>query len=261
MDLAGRRVLVTGASRGIGAECVKAFAAAGATVALAARTEGAIKELAAAVGGLAYPVDLADGDQVDGFIARVEQDGPLDVLVNNAGVETTTLFAELPEDEITAVLTLNLMTPLRLTRQALPGMLERGRGHVVQVSSLAGVGQMPGAAVYGASKAGLTHSASTIEMELKGRGIGMTTVHLGPVETSMIDRAYAAEQFTAYWRRLHRLQLLTDVGPEIVARDIVEAVRKGKRFVLHPKRALMIHTLNDVPRRVLRLALAGIRYR
>src|SRR5437764_14692949 len=88
MELRGKRVLVTGASRGIGQALAERFAAVGAQVALVARSEGAIKELADRLGGTAHPTDLGDRDQVTGLIDRVEADGgPVDVLVNNAGVD------------------------------------------------------------------------------------------------------------------------------------------------------------------------------
>jgi uncharacterized protein len=261
MDLAGKRVLITGASRGIGAECAKAFAGAGASLALAARSEAPLKELVAELGGQAYVVDLSDPHEVDGFVARVEEDGPIDVLVNNAGVETTTIFEEIDESEIQQVIALNLVAPLRLTRQVLPGMIERGRGHVVQVSSLAAVAQMPGGVVYNATKAGLTHSASTIELELKGTDVGITTVHLGPVDTAMIERCYEVDRFSSYWKRLHRLQLIVDVKPDQVAADIVKGVQKAKRFVLHPKRGALMQLLNDTPRRMVSASLAGLKFR
>src|SRR2546423_10793347 len=90
MELHGKRVLVTGASRGIGKALSEQFAAAGATVALLARSEGAIEKLAADLGGMAHPADLGDRAQVDGLIQRIEAaGGPVDVLVNNAGIDIT----------------------------------------------------------------------------------------------------------------------------------------------------------------------------
>src|SRR4051812_17274202 len=97
MDLAGKRVLITGASRGIGEAMAIAFAGAGARVALVARSEGPLKELASRLGGTAYPADLCDPDTVDGLVDRVEADGgPIDVLVNNAGVDVAGDFVTTP---------------------------------------------------------------------------------------------------------------------------------------------------------------------
>ena len=94
MELDGRRVLITGASRGIGAALASSFAAAGARVALVARSEAPIAELAERLGGASYPADLADREQVRDLVARIEADGgPIDVLVNNAGLEHAGDFA------------------------------------------------------------------------------------------------------------------------------------------------------------------------
>src|SRR3982750_1556651 len=93
MDLAGKRVLITGASRGIGRAIAERFAGTGARVAVVARSEGPLKELADRLGGTAHPADLSDPEQLTGFIERVEADGgPVDVLVNNAGIDKAGSF-------------------------------------------------------------------------------------------------------------------------------------------------------------------------
>ena len=129
MQLDGRRVLVTGASRGIGAALASSFATAGARVALVARSEAPIAELAGSLGGRAYPADLADREQVRDLVARVEAEGgPIDVLVNNAGLEHAGDFARQSEEEVEATTAVNLVAAVQLSRQAVPGMLERGAG-------------------------------------------------------------------------------------------------------------------------------------
>src|SRR5215212_6748677 len=101
MNLQGKRVVVTGASRGIGREIAKQCARAGARVALVARNEQAIKELAAELGGTAHPCDLADLEQVRGLLARIEADGgPVDVLVNNAGIDHSIAFDESTAEQV-----------------------------------------------------------------------------------------------------------------------------------------------------------------
>src|SRR5438552_17574934 len=141
MELAGRRVMITGASRGIGEALAERFAAAGTRVALVARSEGPLKELAGRLGGTAHPADLADPEQVAGLVDRVEADGgPIDVLVNNAGIDTTGAFINTAPSDVEFLYRLNLVTPVELCRQLVPRMLDRGRGHIVNVSSLAGVG-------------------------------------------------------------------------------------------------------------------------
>src|SRR3954468_10071175 len=145
MDVHGKRVLITGASRGIGESLAHKFAAAGATVALVARSADAIEKLAADLGGTAHPADLADREQVVRLVHRVEDEaGPVDVLVNNAGIDITKSFADYTEDDVAQIVQVNLTTPMDLSRQAIPRMLHRGRGHIVNISSLAACGVYPG---------------------------------------------------------------------------------------------------------------------
>ena len=104
MDLNGKRVVITGASRGIGAEIAKEFAAAGSQVILSARTENAISDLANEVNGIAIPFDANDSRDVRTYIDRVEVNaGPIDILINNAGIEKSTLIEDITEAEIEAV--------------------------------------------------------------------------------------------------------------------------------------------------------------
>lgn len=126
MDLTDRRVLITGASRGIGEALARRFAEAGARVALLARNADALRALADELDGTAHPADLADPDVVSGLLERVEADGgPVDVLVNNAALDGGGWFPELDPDEMRDVLQVNLVSVLQLCRQALPGMLDR----------------------------------------------------------------------------------------------------------------------------------------
>src|SRR3954452_9711578 len=121
MELAGRRVLITGASRGIGQALAERFTAAGARVALVARSEGPLKELADRLGGTAHPTDLGDREQLLGLIERIEADGgPVDVLVNNAGVDLAGSFLPNRSDEIEFLFRVNLLAPIELCHQAIP---------------------------------------------------------------------------------------------------------------------------------------------
>ena len=121
MDVRGKRVLITGASRGIGESMAQAFADAGARVALVARNKDVIERLAEKLGGSAHYADLSDANQVSGLIERLEADGgPIDVLVNNAGVESTASLWDAPDDELQRVTQVNYLTPAELCRQAIP---------------------------------------------------------------------------------------------------------------------------------------------
>lgn len=138
MDLAGANVLVTGASKGIGEAIARAVATRGARVALVARTDPLLREVAAATGGIAYPADLSDPSALCDLVARVESErGAIDVLVNNAGVEVAGPLVEATDEAVERLFRLNLLTPVYLCRQVLPGMLARGKGHIVNISSLA----------------------------------------------------------------------------------------------------------------------------
>ncbi len=260
MQLAGARVLITGASKGIGAAMAHAFASSGATVALAARSGDALAAAAERLGGTAHPVDLIDASQVDGFIARVEAEaGPIDVLVNNAGLETSALIERFDEDEITRIINLNLLAPERLTRQVLPGMLARGRGHLVNVSSLAGVLAVPGSSVYSSTKSGLSHFTACVERDLRGTPVGTTLVEPGPVSTQMWDRFIEDPTVALAVRRGQRLQLFPSASPETIARATVDAVVRGRRHVRFPKRLMAQFLLENAPRRLGDAVLAGIK--
>jgi uncharacterized protein len=261
MELQGKRVLITGASRGIGEALAVAFAGAGARVALVARSEGPLKELASRLGGTAHPADLFDPETVDGLIARVEADGgPIDVLVNNAGIDIAGDFVTAPPAELEQIYRLNLITPVQLTRHVLPGMLQRGVGHIVNMSSMAGSAAFPGLAAYSSTKAGLTHFTSGLRADLKGKPVGTTVVELGPIPTDMRDHVFEYKPTADSFKRSYRLQLLVDVPKEIVAADVVDAVQKNRRHVRRPKRAALFPLLAEAPRRMVELLLTGVRH-
>src|ERR1700688_999727 len=138
MELNGTRVVVTGASRGIGAMLATKLARKGARVALVARSRDAIAELATQLGGDAYPADLADVSTVEPLVRAIETDGPINVLVNNAGVDLAGSFVELEPDRIRELIAVNLVAPMLLCRAVIPTMCLRGAGHIMNVSSLAG---------------------------------------------------------------------------------------------------------------------------
>src|ERR1700722_16557801 len=169
MELQGKRVLITGASRGIGESLARAFTTAGARVALVARSRDSLEPLATALDGTVHPTDLSDPTQVAVLIQRVEDEaGPVDVLINNAGIESTASFADAPDDELRRVTQVNYLAPAELCRQAIPRMLRRGGGHIVNVSSLAGLSVFPGLTTYSASKAALSHFTAGLRADLRG---------------------------------------------------------------------------------------------
>jgi len=259
MDLRGKRVLITGASRGIGESLAHAFAGAGATVALVARTEDALRALAAELGGTAHPADLSDPTQVATLIQRVEDEaGPIDVLVNNAGVGIPATFIDAPDGDLRRVTEVNYLAPAELCRQAIPRMLGRGDGHIVNISSMEGCAVTPGLVVYSASKAALSHFTAGLRADLRGLSIGTTLVELGPIPTDMLASTEDYEPTAKSLKRLYRMRLIVDVPREKVAETVVEAVQKSRRHVRLPKRTAVFPMLTEAPRRTIELLLTGV---
>ncbi len=261
MELGDARVLVTGGSRGIGAALAEAFAAVGADVVVVARSADDLAAVAARTGGAAHVADLTDPAVVDGLVDLVEDRyGPVDVLVNNAGVETVDPVATVDPDAVRTAARLNLEAPMVLTRRVLPGMLQRGRGAVVFMSSLAGTAGFPGMGPYCATKAGLNNFASALRIELKGTPVTTTLVAPGPVDTRMWDAVEAASpsvQRTA--GRFRKLQLIPKTTPDRLARRVVAATAAGRRHVRHPRRLTLNFWLGESPRRLTEVMLAGVR--
>ncbi len=252
MEITGARVLVTGASRGIGRALAAGFARGGARLALVARSAGPLEELAQELGGDAYAADLTDPDAVAGLVARVEEDGPVDVLVNNAGVSNIGYVLDQKPEEIEVLFRTNLLTPIHLCQQAIPRMLERGRGHIVNMGSVAAVVTPPGLAHYGASKAGLAHYTASLRLELKGLPIGLTLVQIGSTDTEMDDatQAYPPYEFLRRGRSVDQVRFPI----EQVVDGVIEAVREGRPHVVLPRSLRALTSLVEIPRGFMRLA-------
>jgi short-subunit dehydrogenase len=262
MQLSGKRVLITGASRGIGRSLAFAFARAGSTVALVARDATALEALAVELGGTAHPTDLLDAEQRNRLVHRVEDEaGPIDVLVNNAGLAHEGPLWESTAEQLERQVQLNLTTPLELCRQALPRMLRRGSGHLVNVASLAALASVPGMSTYAATKAGLAHGTAALRDELKGLPVGLTTVMVGGVPTDMLTSGESYEPFHLAFERLRQIQLVPDTAPEDLADAVVKGVERGTRTVYLPRRAAPFVGLVEAPRKLVHVALAGVRRR
>jgi short-subunit dehydrogenase len=216
MRLHDRRVLITGASSGIGAATARAMAAAHAHLVLTGRDRGRLDAVAAETGGRAVAADL-----VTGASALAGAAGPVDVLVANAGAGWAGPVTDMTPETIEELMAVNLVAPLRLTRLLLPGMIERGRGHIVFVASIAGVVGVPGEAVYSAAKAGLIAFADALRPETP---IGVSVVLPGVVDTPFFDR-----RGTPYTRRRP-----APIPDRRVARAIVSAVERERAEVYVP---------------------------
>jgi hypothetical protein len=188
-----RTALVTGASSGFGEEFARALAARGCAVVLVARREERLKELAARLAEAygtrteVHAADLSDPVELAGVERRLADPGhPVDLLVNNAGMGESGPLAEQSADDQERVVRLNVIAPIRLTRAVAPGLLERGRGGVINVASAAAMlpGQ-PDGGVYSASKAFLGSYGESLAAEFAARGLRSTTVWPGFSRTDM----------------------------------------------------------------------------
>ncbi|HXX88998.1 MAG TPA: SDR family NAD(P)-dependent oxidoreductase [Acidimicrobiales bacterium] len=189
--LEGRRVLVTGASSGIGAGLAEAMAAAGAVVGICARRADRLAQTlercrAHAPASRMWVVDLADPAAVDRLAAAaVEELGGVDVLVNNAGIPKRRHATRLDAATVEQVMAVNFLSPARLTLALLPGMLARGHGRIVNVASVAAVLSSPGEAAYSASKAALAVFSESLAVDLWDTGVRAMTVYPGVVDTEL----------------------------------------------------------------------------
>ncbi|WKG04518.1 SDR family oxidoreductase [Mycolicibacterium sp. HK-90] len=201
IDVAGKRILLTGASSGIGEAAAEKFAAKGATVIAVARRQELLDDLVgriSAKGGdaRAHAVDLSDMDAIDELVATVERDlGGVDILINNAGRSIRRPLAESLDrwHDVERTMTLNYYSPLRLIRGLAPGMRERRDGHIINVSTWGVMNESsPLFAVYNASKAALSAVSRVIETEWAAVGVHSTTLYYPLVKTPMIapTRAY-----------------------------------------------------------------------
>jgi short-subunit dehydrogenase len=183
----GTRVLVTGASRGLGRALAEAFAWRGATLGLVARTESELHTLVDELPDAGHKILIADASDRRQMTAAVEAFGQIDVVVANAGVARYLNFAELPLDEAERMTNVNWLGTLYTVQPALKPMIERGSGSVVIVSSGAGLRAFPQASVYGATKAAQLTFGRALQHELDGTGVNVTLVLPGELQTHLHD--------------------------------------------------------------------------
>jgi short-subunit dehydrogenase len=217
MKLDGRRVLLTGASGGIGNAIARALHSAGATVVLNGRRADALDELAGTLGERVETLvaDLGDRESLNGLLERA---GEVDVLVANAALPASGWLDSFTPDEIDRALEVNLRAPIQLARALVPRMAERGSGHLVFISSMSGKVPSMGSTVYSATKFGMRGFAAGLRDELRSKNVGVTTVFPGFIS----DAGMFAETGT---------KLPTGVAtrsPEQVAAAVVRGIEEDK---------------------------------
>lgn len=257
MDLRNARVVITGASRGIGEALAVEFADAGSALTLIARTAADLEEVAKRSGGLALAGDLTDAGFRSDAVAAIEDDGAIDVWINNAGYATHGPFVDSERQDITAVLDVNLHAPIQLCRLVLPGMLERGAGHIVNVSSMAMAVNTPLFATYGASKSGLSAFSESLRLELGGSGVGLTLVEIGETDTAMLQKLREDAAIDSMYRRFEVMRMQRMIEPAEVAEAVRHAVENGRPHVRLPRRAALLPKIVNLPRSLGNIAQRG----
>lgn len=224
LSLQGRRVLLTGASGGIGLAVARGLHGRGATVLASARREDVLEGLRSDLGDRVEPLpaDLADASQVSALVDRA---GEVDVLVANAALPASGPLLEFEHDQIDRALDVNLRAPAHLARALAPAMVGRGSGHLVFVSSLSGKAASGGSSLYSATKFGMRGLALGLREDLHGTGVGVTTVFPGFIRGAgmfhdsgaqlppLVGTRTAEEVAEALIRGIERNRAEVDVAP------------------------------------------------
>jgi len=244
-----RTAIVTGASRGIGPYIARALAERGFDLLLVARSAEQLALLAAELRSAGHraeiaAVDLARPDAAQRIVSAATATlRTVDAVVNNAAVEPQRHFHTLDIDEIDTIVQVNLLTPLTLSRLLLPGMLERGYGRIVNISSLAGHTSFPFTETYAATKDGLTAFSRVLHSDYRARGVTATSLILGPVGGAGIGQRTMDELGV----KIGRAQRASMVQPERVARAVLTAIDKQKaELVVMPGPGRLVKALMDL---------------
>jgi 3-oxoacyl-[acyl-carrier protein] reductase len=238
---ASTRALVTGASRGIGRALAEALAARGAAVGLASRSADDALAHALSPRAIALTCDVGDAASVraavEDFVARA---GGLDLVVANAGIAHYGPFLSQDIEEIEAMTRVNWLGTVYTVQAALGHLIDRAQGHIVIVSSGAGLRSFPWAAGYGATKAAQRMFASALRHELSGTGVGVTTVFPGEIETEL--HAHERDRLPD-WRGAGE-----EADPAGLARAVIAAVEKERRSVAYPRQVGLLGLDGIAPR-------------
>lgn len=222
MKIQGAKVLVTGGNRGIGLALARAFRKEGAEVWIGVRDVNATSEFPS------IALDLGSRQSIESVLPELDR-LEFDILVNNAGLLTGGLLEEQSVDEIYSMFQVNLLGLVQLTRGLLPGMVKRGRGMIVNNSSVSGVMNFPMASTYSAAKSGVYAFTRCLAQELRGTGVSTLVMVTPGVKTRMFD-----EIPKKYGGKLDLTMIEGAISPEEWAREVVLAVMED-REILEPK--------------------------
>jgi short-subunit dehydrogenase len=226
-NIAGKAVVLTGASGGIGEFIARALAKEGATVVGVSRSQAGLEQICAEVDalggkGISIPFDISQLEQLPILVEKIEAiAGSVDILINNAAIEKFRPFQNYALEDIQSILLLNLQAPMELTRLLLPGMIERNSGHIVNISSGAGKKGAPFNSVYSASKAGLINWSEGIRHELANTDVGVSAICPGCTNAGM---------FLALDIPVPNGARITE--PSEVADVVIQAIKQNRKEVI-----------------------------
>lgn len=230
MELRSGVAIVTGASRGIGTYLAEALARRGLDLALAARSAESLEKTANVVRrigarAITVPTDVTKTEDLEDLVRRATDElGPVDLLINNAGIERYAFFETSDVDSIEAIMRTNVIAPQILTRLVIPGMVERRRGHIVNISSVAGKTAVPFNVIYSSSKHALVGFSWSLREEMRRYGVGVSVVCPGFVRD--------AGMFHDWSGGIKPPKVAKTVAPEKVAAKTIEAIEKDKAEVV-----------------------------
>jgi len=227
LDSTSRTILITGASSGIGTAFARSLASQGYDLVLVARREAQLRSLADEVqrkfnvNAQVFPADLSDPIQVKRLETQVAEIGDLEILINNAGFGVPGKFVEIQAERNAEMIQVHILATVRLCRAALPGMISRGRGSIINVSSIAAFMATPRNATYSATKAYLNVFSEALQDELKGTGIRVQALCPGLTHTEFHDHP----GYEDYKRRIPEFFWMQ---AEDVVRESLDALKKGR---------------------------------
>lgn len=242
-------VVITGASSGIGEALAREYFNRSAEVTLVARRSDLLEKLAKQSGGRTHLVtaDLSKPEDVTRWVDEAESKlGPIDVLINNAGVQIVRGFTDTPFEEGRRLMQIDLLAPLELSQFVAKKMIARKSGTLVDVASMAGIAPTPYMAFYNAAKGGLAGYSEGLRAELKPHGVHVVTVYPGPVKTAMETAGRAA--YEESWAA----KMLTPTGDaDVLARLVADAVENRDARVIYPLMNMLGRYFPGVTRMVL----------